>query len=64
MNQKETKSASKQRQQKTLQQPQTDIDENQFDSELSTTLVERRKRLHILANEINNWEDEPITHKK
>ena len=26
--------------------------------ELSTTLIERRKRLHELANEINQWEDE------
>lgn len=26
--------------------------------DLSITLVERRKRLHVLATEINNWEDE------
>lgn len=26
--------------------------------DLSMTLLERRKRLHILATEINNWEDQ------
>jgi hypothetical protein len=29
-------------------------------SELSITLLERRKRLHNLATEINQWEDESI----
>jgi hypothetical protein len=38
-------------------------DENNTEIDLSTTLVERRKRLHNLANEINNWEDEPTPHK-
>jgi hypothetical protein len=33
-----------------------DIELNNED--LSITLLERRKRLHELANEINNWEDE------
>lgn len=32
------------------------IDENNFDP--SATLIERRKRLHELATEINQWEDE------
>lgn len=32
--------------------------------DLSTTLVERRKRLHNLANEINNWEDESTPNKQ
>ncbi len=31
-------------------------DENNY--ELSETLVERRKRLHELAVEINQWEDD------
>ena len=26
--------------------------------DLSITLLERRKRLHVLATEINNWENE------
>ena len=36
------------------------INENNIDNddELSTTLLERRKRLHDLATEINKWEDE------
>lgn len=34
------------------------------DIDLSATLVERRKRLHNLANEINNWEDESTPNKK
>jgi hypothetical protein len=29
--------------------------------ELSTTLIERRKRFHELASEINQWEDEATT---
>ena len=28
------------------------------EGDLSTTLIERRKRLHVLATEINKWEDE------
>ena len=28
--------------------------------ELSMTLLERRKRLHELASEINQWEDESV----
>ena len=28
------------------------------DDDLSITLLERRKRLHELATEINKWEDE------
>ena len=30
------------------------------DDELSMTLLERRKRLHVLASEINQWEDESV----
>ena len=60
MNQKETKVASKQ---KNSQQIDNSNEENNCETELSTTLVERRKRLHILANEINNWEDESTAHK-
>jgi hypothetical protein len=59
MNQKETKVISKP---KNSQQIDNN-DENNCETELSTTLVERRKRLHILANEINNWEDESTVHK-
>jgi hypothetical protein len=33
--------------------------------DLSITLIERRKRLHDLANEINRWEDDSaVSHKK
>ncbi len=30
----------------------------QIEEDLSITLLERRKRLHVLATEINNWEDQ------
>lgn len=33
------------------------------DDELSKTLLERRKRLHELASEINQWEDEASAKK-
>lgn len=35
-----------------------DSELTQSQEELSITLVERRKRLHVLATEINNWENE------
>lgn len=35
-----------------------DFESNLQVEDLSITLVERRKRLHVLATEINNWEDE------
>ena len=34
---------------------------NATTEELSTTLIERRKRFHELASEINQWEDEATT---
>ena len=35
-------------------------DGDEDDDELSMTLLERRKRLHVLASEINKWEDESV----
>ena len=35
-------------------------DGDEDDDELSMTLLERRKRLHVLASEINQWEDESV----
>lgn len=32
--------------------------------DLSITLIERRKRLHELANEINRWEDDSAVSNK
>ena len=34
------------------------LNEQNESNELSMTLVERRRRLHELASEINQWEDE------
>lgn len=36
------------------------VEDGDIDDELSMTLLERRKRLHELASEINQWEDESI----
>ncbi len=36
------------------------VEDADIDDELSMTLLERRKRLHELASEINQWEDESI----
>ena len=40
----------------------SELNQHQSHEDLSITLLERRKRLHVLATEINNWEDEE--HKK
>ena len=49
---------------KSSQQTEENYDENldllNADDELSQTLLERRKRLHVLASEINQWEDESV----
>lgn len=36
----------------------SELNQHQSLEDLSITLLERRKRLHVLATEINNWEDE------
>lgn len=43
------------------QHQQRMLHEQNESNELSMTLVERRRRLHELASEINQWEDESTT---
>ena len=39
------------------------INDNKETADLSITLIERRKRLHELATEINQWEEEASSKK-